>query len=60
MKKKGAFTGEISPVDDFDCGCSHVIVGHSERRLHFNETDEVIFNKKVKAAKTTGLELFSA
>ena len=37
-----------------DCGCSHVIIGHSERRQYFNETDEVI-NKKVKAARNNGL-----
>lgn len=50
FKDKGAYTGEISPAMLTDVGCSHVIVGHSERRQYFKETDEVI-NKKIKAAK---------
>ena len=37
-----------------DCGCSHVIVGHSERRQYFNETDGII-NKKIRASKKNGL-----
>jgi triosephosphate isomerase len=53
-EEKGAFTGEISPAMILDCGCSHVIVGHSERRQYFNETNEMI-NKKVKAAINNGL-----
>jgi len=53
-EEKGAFTGEISPAMILDSGCTHVIIGHSERRQYFNETDEVI-NKKVKAAKKSGL-----
>ncbi len=48
-KEEGAFTGEISPTMLKDLGCSHVILGHSERRQHFLETNELI-NKKVKAA----------
>ena len=48
-EEKGAFTGEISPVMLKDLGCQYVIVGHSERRKYFQETDEVI-NKKIKAA----------
>ncbi|HBR21294.1 MAG TPA: triose-phosphate isomerase [Nitrospiraceae bacterium] len=55
-EEKGAFTGEISPAMILDCGCSHVIIGHSERRQYFNETDAVI-NKKVKAARNSGLEV---
>lgn len=47
-EEKGAFTGEISPVMLVDVGCRYVIVGHSERRHIFGETDEVI-NRKVKA-----------
>lgn len=46
---KGAFTGEISPVMIQDVGCQYVIIGHSERRQYFGETDESV-NKKVKAA----------
>lgn len=45
----GAFTGEISIPMIKSVGCEYVIVGHSERRTFFNETDELI-NKKVKAA----------
>jgi len=46
---KGAFTGEISPLMLTELGCSYVIIGHSERRIHFLENDEMI-NKKIKAA----------
>ncbi|BAV58865.1 triosephosphate isomerase [Endomicrobiia bacterium] len=46
---KGAFTGEISTAMIRDTGCSYVIVGHSERRQYFGETDEAV-NKKTKAA----------
>jgi len=45
----GAYTGEISGPMLQDAGCSHVIVGHSERRQYFGETDESV-NKKLKAA----------
>lgn len=45
---KGAFTGEISPLMLKDLGCQYVIIGHSERRRHLKETDEMI-NKKIKA-----------
>ncbi|MBE0596010.1 MAG: triose-phosphate isomerase, partial [Desulfuromonadales bacterium] len=47
-------TGEISPWLLKDCGCSHVIVGHSERRQILGETDEFI-NRKVKACLAEGL-----
>lgn len=53
-EEKGAFTGEISPLMLLDCGCSYVIVGHSERRQYFNETDSTI-NKKIKISKKSGL-----
>lgn len=50
----GAFTGEISVGMLKDVGCSHVILGHSERRHVIGETDEII-NKKTKAALAGGL-----
>lgn len=48
-EKQGPYTGEISPLMLKDLGCEYVIVGHSERRQHLGETDEMI-NKKLKAA----------
>ncbi|HWR42503.1 triose-phosphate isomerase [Sporomusa sp.] len=51
---KGAFTGEVSPGMLQDIGCTHVIIGHSERRQYFAETDQTV-NNKVKAAFKTGL-----
>lgn len=53
-EKEGAFTGEISPVMLKDLGCEYVIIGHSERRQYFNETDEIV-NKKLKSAFDFGL-----
>jgi triosephosphate isomerase len=50
----GAYTGEVSGPMLKDAGCSHVIVGHSERRQYFGETDESV-NKKLKAAFASGL-----
>lgn len=50
----GAFTGEISGLFLKELGCSYVIIGHSERRQHFGETDEMIA-RKVRAALLTGL-----
>ena len=49
FENEGAFTGEVSPVQLADLGVEYVILGHSERRQYFNETDEAI-NKKVLAA----------
>ncbi|MBF0224854.1 MAG: triose-phosphate isomerase [Desulfobacterales bacterium] len=46
---EGAYTGEISPDMLLSAGCKYVIIGHSERRQYFNETDETV-NKKIKAA----------
>jgi triosephosphate isomerase (TIM) len=46
---KGAFTGQISGQMIKEIGCSHVIIGHSERRQYFGETDESV-NKKIGAA----------
>lgn len=48
-EEKGAFTGEVSPVQLKDAGCDYVIIGHSERRKIFGETDEML-NKKIKSA----------
>jgi triosephosphate isomerase len=55
-EKEGAFTGEVSPLMLVDAGCTHVIVGHSERRQKFAETDSFI-NKKVHAGLAAGLEV---
>ncbi|HJV16776.1 MAG TPA: triose-phosphate isomerase [Bacillales bacterium] len=49
FEESGAFTGEISPKALEDLGVQYVIIGHSERREMFNETDETV-NKKVHAA----------
>jgi triosephosphate isomerase len=51
---QGAFTGEVSAAMLRDVGCSHVIVGHSERRQLFGETDEAVARKFV-AAQAQGL-----
>lgn len=51
---KGAFTGEVSAAMLRDVGCSHVILGHSERRQLFGETDETV-NRKLKAARAADL-----
>ena len=53
-EKNGAFTGEISARMLAEAGCSHVILGHSERRSLFKETNEMI-DLKVKAATEAGL-----
>jgi len=54
-EKEGAYTGEVSPTMLKDIGCEYVIIGHSERRQYFGETDEIVA-KKVKAAFTYGLK----
>jgi triosephosphate isomerase len=51
---QGAFTGEVSPALLKDVGCQYVIIGHSERRQLFGETDDFI-NKKARALAETGL-----
>jgi triosephosphate isomerase len=53
-KENGAFTGEVSPIMLKDAGCEYVIIGHSERRQYFGETNETV-NNKVKAAHQYGL-----
>lgn len=55
-KEDGAFTGEVSPTMLVDVGCSYVIVGHSERRQIFKESDAFI-NAKVHAALKAGLRV---
>ncbi len=55
-EEKGAYTGEISPSMLTDIGCSDVIIGHSERRSYFGETDAIV-NKKIVAARKNGLRL---
>jgi triosephosphate isomerase len=52
--EEGAYTGEISPVMLKEIGCRYVILGHSERRQYFGESDEDV-NAKVKAALKHGL-----
>jgi triosephosphate isomerase len=47
----GAFTGEVSAPMLADAGCSHVIIGHSERRQHFGDTDYTVARKVAAAAK---------
>lgn len=51
---EGAYTGEISPRMLLDLNCSYVLVGHSERRRYFHETDDMV-NRKMLAALSAGL-----
>jgi triosephosphate isomerase len=53
-EEEGAYTGEVSPKMLGDAGCSHVIIGHSERRQYFGETDEFV-NRKIRAALQANL-----
>ena len=53
-ENQGAYTGEVSPPMLKDAGCRYVIIGHSERRQYFAETDDTV-NKKMKAALEAGL-----
>ncbi len=53
-ESEGAFTGEISPLMLTDAGAKYVVIGHSERRAYFHETNDTV-NKKVKAALNAGL-----
>jgi len=53
-ENEGAYTGEVSPSMLKDVGCSHVIIGHSERRQYFGENDEKV-KKKVSASLGAGL-----
>ncbi|MCB0281424.1 MAG: triose-phosphate isomerase [Calditrichaeota bacterium] len=54
-EKEGAFTGEISAGMIKSCGAAYVIIGHSERRQYFGETDATV-NKRIKAALAEGLK----
>lgn len=54
FESSGAYTGEISASMLRECGCSWIIIGHSERRQYFGCTDEIV-NKKLKAAIAAGL-----
>jgi len=56
FEEKGAYTGEISPRMLLSAGCSTVIIGHSERRQYFSESDEIV-NKKIKLARANNLEV---
>lgn len=54
-EESGAYTGEVSAQMLKSIGVEYVIIGHSERRQYFNETDETV-NKKIKAALNSGLK----
>jgi triosephosphate isomerase len=54
-EEQGAYTGEVSPLMLKDAGCAYVIIGHSERRQLFGETDQSV-NKKTRAALKAGLK----
>ena len=55
FEEKGAYTGEVSAQMLKSIGVEYVIIGHSERRQYFNETDETV-NKKIKLAYANGLK----
>jgi triosephosphate isomerase len=55
-EEKGAFTGEVSSLMLKEVGCHYVIIGHSERRQFFGETDETV-NRRIKAALAQGLKV---
>jgi len=52
---QGAYTGEVSAAMLVAAGCTHVIIGHSDRRQYFGETDDAV-NRKLKAALAAGLQ----
>ena len=56
FEAKGAYTGEVSAAMLLECGAEYVIIGHSERRQYFGETDETV-NKRLKAALAAGLKV---
>jgi len=53
-EREGAYTGEVSPAMLLAVGCTHVILGHSERRQYFGESDDVV-NRKTEVALESGL-----
>jgi triosephosphate isomerase len=55
-EEKGAYTGEVSSLLLKEVGCHYVIIGHSERRQYFGETDEAV-NRRIKAALAQGLKV---
>ena len=55
FEEKGAYTGEVSPQMLKAINVEYVIIGHSERRQYYNETDETV-NKKIKSAFNVGLK----
>lgn len=57
-QEKGAFTGELSPEMLVDAGVSHVIIGHSERRMYFNESNTVLNLKLHKALEHDIFQFF--
>ena len=56
FEEKGAYTGEVSATQLKDLGCSYALVGHSERRIIFAESNELLF-KKIKAGIKAGLQI---
>lgn len=59
-EEKGAYTGEISPNMLVDAGVKYVIIGHSERREYFAETDETVNKKVLKPLNTASHRLSAA
>jgi triosephosphate isomerase len=55
-EEQGAYTGEVSPLMLREVGCKYVMIGHSERRQFFGETDETV-NRRIKAALGQGLKV---
>jgi len=55
FEKEGAFTGEVSPLMVKAAGCRYVLIGHSERRHIFGETDDMV-NKKIRASLDNNIE----
>ena len=54
-EEKGAYTGEVAPALLKDAGCEYVIIGHSERRKYFHETDGTV-NLKIRKTLSAGLK----